>query len=102
MLSIGVRGGARGGVCTGGATLKLVTRATSLGGPETLIEHRASVEGALSKAPENLLRISVGLEHPRGPDRGFRAGAAVGPRLSAQRRQSCNAEVEHSGLTRQP
>jgi cystathionine gamma-synthase len=46
------------------ARLKLVTRATSLGGPETLIEHRASVEGALSKAPENLLRISVGLEHP--------------------------------------
>jgi len=43
--------------------LKLVTRATSLGGPETLIEHRASVEGALSKAPENLLRISAGLEH---------------------------------------
>ena len=34
------------------------------GGPETLIEHRASVEGVLSKAPENLLRISVGLEHP--------------------------------------
>ena len=63
MLSIGVRGG-RAEAFALAARLKLVTRATSLGGPETLIEHRASVEGALSKAPENLLRISVGLEHP--------------------------------------
>jgi cystathionine gamma-synthase len=44
--------------------LKLFTRATSLGGPETLIEHRASVEGPATRAPANLLRISVGLEHP--------------------------------------
>ncbi len=63
MLSIGVRGG-RAEAFGLAARLKLVTRATSLGGPETLIEHRASIEGALSKAPENLLRISVGLEHP--------------------------------------
>jgi len=63
MLSIGVQGG-RAEAFALAARLTLVTRATSLGGPETLIEHRASVEGALSKAPENLLRISVGLEHP--------------------------------------
>jgi cystathionine gamma-synthase len=63
MLSIGVRGG-RAEAFGLAARLKLVTRATSLGGPETLIEHRASIEGAMSKAPENLLRISVGLEHP--------------------------------------
>ena len=44
--------------------LKLVTRATSLGGPETLIEHRASVEGEHTRAPESLLRVSIGLEHP--------------------------------------
>jgi cystathionine gamma-synthase len=44
--------------------LKVITRATSLGGPETLIEHRASVEGPRTRAPENLLRVSVGLEHP--------------------------------------
>ncbi len=44
--------------------LKLFTRATSLGGPESLIEHRASVEGPHTRAPENLLRVSVGLEHP--------------------------------------
>ena len=62
MLSIGVKG-ARAEAFAFLARLKLVTRATSLGGPETLIEHRASVEGALSKAPENLLRISAGLEH---------------------------------------
>jgi cystathionine gamma-synthase len=40
-----------------------VTRATSLGGTESLIEHRASVEGPGTRAPESLLRLSVGLEH---------------------------------------
>jgi cystathionine gamma-synthase len=43
--------------------LRLFTTATSLGGTESLIEHRASVEGPASRAPENLLRVSVGLEH---------------------------------------
>lgn len=43
--------------------LKLFTQATSLGGTESLIEHRASVEGPGTKAPENLLRVSVGLEN---------------------------------------
>jgi cystathionine gamma-synthase len=43
--------------------LQLFTQATSLGGTESLIEHRASVEGAGTLAPENLLRISVGLEN---------------------------------------
>ena len=43
--------------------LKLFTQATSLGGVETLIEHRASVEGPDTKTPYNLLRVSVGLEH---------------------------------------
>ncbi len=44
--------------------LALFTRATSLGGTESLIEHRASVEGVNTISPRNLLRISVGLEHP--------------------------------------
>jgi cystathionine gamma-synthase len=44
--------------------LKLFVNATSLGGPESLIEHRASSEGKLSRAPANLLRLSIGLEHP--------------------------------------
>ena len=43
--------------------LKLFTQATSLGGTESLVEHRASVEGPETRAPENLLRVSVGLEH---------------------------------------
>jgi cystathionine gamma-synthase len=38
-------------------------RATSLGGVESLIEHRASVEGAGSPVPADLLRLSVGIEH---------------------------------------
>jgi cystathionine gamma-synthase len=45
------------------ARTRLFTRATSLGGVESLIEHRASVEGPLSRTPPNLLRMSIGLEH---------------------------------------
>ncbi len=43
--------------------LKLIINATSLGGVESLIEHRRSSEGPTSTAPPNLLRLSVGLEH---------------------------------------
>ena len=43
--------------------VRLFTRATSLGGTESLIEHRASVEHPTT-SPENLLRLSIGLEHP--------------------------------------
>jgi cystathionine gamma-synthase len=43
--------------------VRLFTCATSLGGVESLIEHRASSEGAGSTTPQNLLRVSVGLEH---------------------------------------
>lgn len=45
------------------AGVKLFTRATSFGGPHSFIEHRASVEGSGTKTPENLLRLSIGLEH---------------------------------------
>jgi cystathionine gamma-synthase len=45
------------------SSLRLFTQATSLGGTESLIEHRASVEGAATRSPQNLLRVSVGLEH---------------------------------------
>jgi cystathionine gamma-synthase len=38
-------------------------RATSLGGTESLIEHRASIEGAGSPVPADLLRLSAGVEH---------------------------------------
>lgn len=43
--------------------LKIFTQATSLGGVESLIEHRASVEGPATKTPQNLLRVSVGIEN---------------------------------------
>ena len=46
------------------ARARLFTRATSLGGVESLIEHRASMEGPLTRTPPNLVRLSVGLEHP--------------------------------------
>jgi len=39
-------------------------RATSLGGTESLIEHRASIEGPDSPIPADLLRLSIGIEHP--------------------------------------
>jgi cystathionine gamma-synthase len=63
MLSVQIRGG-RAAAMALTNRLQLFTRATSLGGTESLIEHRASVEGPTTKAPENLLRVSVGLEHP--------------------------------------
>ena len=63
MLSIQVHGGRNAAIKMAGR-LKLFTNATSLGGCESLIEHRASVEGATPTSPDNLLRISVGLEHP--------------------------------------
>jgi len=62
MLSFCVKGGAKDAIMVI-SKLKLFTVATSLGGVETLIEHRASVEGPDTKTPQNLLRVSVGLEH---------------------------------------
>ena len=63
MLSFEVAGGRATAMAAAGR-LRVITRATSLGGTESLIEHRASIEGALTRAPEGLLRMSVGLEHP--------------------------------------
>jgi cystathionine gamma-synthase len=45
------------------AKLQLIRRATSLGGIETTIEHRASVEPPEQGTPVNLMRLSVGIEH---------------------------------------
>jgi cystathionine gamma-synthase len=63
MLSIRVRGGAEAAIAAA-ARVEVWKRATSLGGVESLIEHRASVEGADSPAPPDLLRLSVGIEDP--------------------------------------
>jgi cystathionine gamma-synthase len=62
MLSIELRGGREATLAVAGK-LRLFTNATSLGGCESLVEHRASVEGPDPVSPQNLLRISVGLEH---------------------------------------
>ena len=61
MLSIRVTGGAEAAVAAL-SHLKVWKRATSLGGVESLIEHRFSVEGPTSPCPADLLRLSVGLE----------------------------------------
>jgi cystathionine gamma-synthase len=63
MLSVQVHGGAQAADSLAART-KIFARATSLGGVESLIEHRAPVEGEGSRTPMDLLRISVGLEHP--------------------------------------
>ncbi|WP_437781020.1 trans-sulfuration enzyme family protein [Sorangium sp. So ce1097] len=61
MLSIVVKGGAEDALRVAGR-MKVFLRATSLGGVESLVEHRASVEGPGTLAPPNLLRLSIGLE----------------------------------------
>lgn len=63
MLSFRVAGGESAAMSVA-ARVELFTRATSLGGVESLIEHRASIEGPDSGTPRDLLRVSVGLEHP--------------------------------------
>jgi len=62
MLSFDVKGDAEAALraC---ANLKLFTRATSLGGAESLVEHRPTIEGIHTMAPPSSLRVSVGLEH---------------------------------------
>jgi len=62
MLSLRAKGGEAAAVATA-AHVQLWKRATSLGGTESLIEHRASVEGTGTPAPADLLRLSVGIEH---------------------------------------
>src|SRR5439155_1254687 len=63
MLSIRVAGGEREAMTVGGSAT-LFKRGTSLGGVESLIEHRKSTEGASSPVPDDLLRLSIGLETP--------------------------------------
>ena len=63
MLSIRHAGGEAAAIATA-AEVEVFKRATSLGGVESLIEHRASVEGPSTPVPLDLLRLSIGLEHP--------------------------------------
>jgi len=61
MLALRIRGGEKAAVEVA-AKLRLFTRATSLGGVESLVEHRASIEGADTQCPTDLLRMSIGIE----------------------------------------
>jgi cystathionine gamma-synthase len=63
MLSLRVAGG-RAAAVEVASRLQLFTNATSLGGPESLVEHRASSDGPGTTTPEDLLRLSIGLKHP--------------------------------------
>ena len=62
MLSLLIKGDAAEAVrvCT---RLKVIVPATSLGGVESLAEHRKTVEGPESPVPDNLIRLSIGIEH---------------------------------------
>ena len=62
VVSFQVPGGAAEALAVTART-QLFTRATSLGGVESLIEHRASMEGPLTQTPPSLIRLSVGLEN---------------------------------------
>jgi cystathionine gamma-synthase len=62
MMSFQVRGGRDAAIAVSNR-LRVITRATSLGATESLIEHRHSIEGPHTRSPENLLRLSIGLEH---------------------------------------
>jgi cystathionine gamma-synthase len=62
MLSFEVKAG-RDAAMSAAAKTKIFIRATSLGGVESLIEHRASIEGPGTTSPEGLLRLSIGLEN---------------------------------------
>ena len=62
MLSLRVTGG-REAALRAVSRVRLFTRATSLGGVESLVEHRATSEGPASRTPQDLLRVSIGLEH---------------------------------------
>ncbi len=61
MLSMRFKGGEQAAIASA-ATMRVWKRATSLGGVESLVEHRSSIEGAGSPCPADLLRFSVGLE----------------------------------------
>lgn len=64
MLSFHVRGGREAALAVT-ANVRIFTRATSLGGVESLIEHRASITGESPLTPQGLIRCSIGLEHPQ-------------------------------------
>lgn len=90
MLSMRIAGGEAAAVATA-ARLRAFLRATSLGGTESLVEHRASSEGPSTPVPADLLRFSIGLEDPddliadldQALDHGIRGGPSPVPPTDA-------------------
>ncbi len=80
MLSVRIKGGERAAIATA-ARVELWKRATSLGGVESLIEHRASIEGPGTPCPPDLLRLSGRRRGKRRPVRGSRPGNEARPQL---------------------
>jgi cystathionine gamma-synthase len=76
MMSILVKGGAEETLKLA-SHLKLITHATSLGGVESLVDHRQSAEGAASLSPANLLRVSVGIEDVHDLIKDFEQALAI-------------------------
>ena len=104
MLSIRVKGGEAAAVAVAARTA-IWKRATSLGGVESLIEHRASIEGAGTPAPPDLLRLSVGIEHVDDliADLEQALGASrAGPARPAPRKASSKDAQAHLLETRMP
>ena len=62
MMSVQIKGSKEKAMAVA-AKVRIFTRATSFGGPHSLIEHRASIEGPGTKTPDNLLRLAIGLEN---------------------------------------
>jgi cystathionine gamma-synthase len=87
MLSVRVAGGEEAAVGVA-ARVRVWKRATSLGGVESLLEHRASVEGPDTPCPRDLLRLSVGIESPEDLaadlEQALEAAARSGPAASAE------------------
>jgi cystathionine gamma-synthase len=88
MLSIRLAGGEAAAMQVA-ANVKVFKRATSLGGVESLIEHRASIEGPSTPVPDDLLRLSIGLENVNDLiadlDQALNAVAALAPAPIAER-----------------
>ena len=109
MLSIRVRGGAEAAIATA-ARVRVWKRATSLGGVESLIEHRASIEGANSPCPPDLLRLVGRNRGRRGPMARYRRRAdrfALSSRFQPRRRirlkrAQCTATSSWSAVGRSP
>jgi cystathionine gamma-synthase len=89
MLSMRLRDGETAAIA-GAARMRVWQRATSLGGVESLVEHRASIEGPGSPCPPDLLRFSVGLENVGDLVGDIERALSAGPRPGRRRRNGAS------------